>query len=697
MHYPADLQIQKDYSKRAPARLKFAELLLASAISLSGAPAAKQQQSVDEWRALSSNPDLRARAFVKGDTIRFFFATETAVVGFSARWSRVRVPVQGYRVNSAILRLDKNLTMVQAARSGWREAVVITPTEWRRMATSLIAALTPDTPGHGAYYRGFLTDRVFYRDAGGAPQFASLGQQPANVVIDRRWSIDETLASVARLLESQLAASHPGESLFLLMAPDGQRLPQPLLLDRKKQECVWLAPAALFDRLERGARLSGTLQGVTSLLLESHGLALLKNPVSSAARLADLGLQTLVRFIRLPLPKGRKDVSPVATCKGMDLNEWEAWLDRYTGTHREPGSLDLLIDGDRFYPRLQKAIAAATNHIHMNVYMFDRDDVAIDMADQLKQRSAQVEVKVLLDRMGSIAAGMLPPGTPIPENFVPPVSITSYLKENSNVKVHTFLNPWFSSDHSKVFLVDGAQAWLGGMNLGREYRYEWHDVMVELSGPVVASLEEDFRRDWAHAATLGDLAYVASLLKPSASALRAALTNSIPVRLLPTRTGWKPFNAAVLKALRSARNYIYVENPYLFDKRVIKSLVQARARGVDVRVILPRVNDFKAGGRSNLIVANYLLQEGIRVYFFPGMTHVKALLVDGWSCVGSANLNHLSMRVCQEQNVATSDPAFATRLNHDLFQEDFSRSYELTEPIAVEWVDFMADLVLEGF
>ena len=118
---------------------------------------------------------------------------------------------------------------------------------------------------------------------------------------------------------------------------------------------------------------------------------------------------------------------------------------------------------------------------------------------------------------------------------------------------------------------------------------------------------------------------------------------------------------------------------------------------MDVRVILPRVNDLKAGGRSNLVAANYLLEHGVRVYFYPGMTHVKALLVDGWACVGSGNLDHLSLRLSQEQNVATSDPAFAERLKRELFDDDFAHSYELKKTISVDWGDFLADLVLEGF
>jgi len=84
------------------------------------------------------------------------------------------------------------------------------------------------------------------------------------------------------------------------------------------------------------------------------------------------------------------------------------------------------------------------------------------------------------------------------------------------------------------------------------------------------------------------------------------------------------------------------------------------------------------------------------LFFYPGMSHLKALLVDGWTCVGSGNLNEFSFRLCQEHNVATSDPAFAAKIKHDLFEEDFKRCYELTEPVSVEWMDFLADFVLEG-
>jgi len=669
------------------------------AAGMSARAATSKQQSLDEWRDLTSPPAEAPQVFVKGDNVRFYFHNGSNEMEFSADWSHLRVPTEGYRVNSALVRWKQNLSRIpELDKHGWRKATVIAGAEWRNLATNLLETLTPESPGHGAYYQAFLSDRILYRDAQGVARFALNSEPPRGLIIDHRYSIEETLDVLSRRIEEHLVRDHPGDTLFLIMAPNASRFTEPLLLDRQRHQCVWLSPAALYDTTERGFGFANSVRGVGAFIFESHGLALLKNPVSSMARLADLGVETAVKVIHLPLPKPATDVPPLAQTNGMDLGDWERWLNHYTGTREEDGSIRLLIDGDRFYSRLQQAIAEATNHVFMNIYIFDRDDVAVSIADKLKQVSSRVRVHVISDQMGTLAAGLIPPATPMPEDFVMPSSIVSYLRNGSRVRVHPFLNPWFSTDHQKVYLVDGAHAWVGGMNLGREYRYEWHDLMFELEGPVVTSLEHEFRRDWAHESLLGDFAYTAALLTPpKRPAATAAPEPWIKVRRLPTRTGWKPFSNAVRTALRRAQNYIYLENPYLFDKGVIAGLVRARARGVDVRVLMPRVNDFKTGGRSNLIVANYLRQHGVRVYFYPGMTHVKALLVDGWSCIGSGNLTHLSLEVSQEQNIATSDPAFAARLKHDLFDEDFARSYELNQSISVDWVDFMADTVLEDF
>jgi cardiolipin synthase len=656
--------------------------------------AASRRQSADEWRRLTATNAPLPRVFVHDDEIRFYFPSAPRPIGFVAWLGKERLKTDGYQVSSALLRLKKKLKPVEP--DDWKEPVVIAGAQWRLLATNLLAGLTPATPGKAKYYRGLLGDRVLYRDARGQVALAPVNQPPPGVKIDHRYSVEESLQLLATLAEPQLRRAYPGKSLFLLMIHPA-RSPQPILLSTARHRCVWLSTAALFETEEPVFGLAPTFKGISALVFDSNVLALIKNPVSSIARLGNLLVTLSEGLVRLPTPKPTGPVPPLAHAPGMNLADWETWLDQHTGQPRRYGSMRLLIDGERFFPRFEQSISNATDHVRIHVFIFDNDDVAVEIADLLKQRSRQVKVNVILDRLASKAAARLPPATPPSKPYVPPASISSYLRRNSEVQVRPFLNAFCSYDHSKVYLVDGKLAWMGGMNIGREYRSEWHDMMVELNGPIVDCLEYQYHLDWAHAGFLGDLAYLQALLATPRPGPPATINPGwVQMRLLPTTTTRKPFAKAIFHSLQRARNYIYAENPYLFDKEVMSDLVRARQRGVDVRVIFPHVNDSRTGARAELVTANYLVQQGVRVFFYPGMTHVKALLVDDWACVGSGNLNQFSLRLCQEHNVATSDPAFAARLKHDLFEEDFSHCYELSDPVAVEWMDFLAGFVLEG-
>ncbi|HZR17332.1 MAG TPA: phosphatidylserine/phosphatidylglycerophosphate/cardiolipin synthase family protein [Verrucomicrobiae bacterium] len=683
---------------RKPAgRLGFALILLCWVL---GPPAeawaSSRQRSADVWRRLTETNTPPPEVFVRGNEVRFYFPAKAHDIGFVAKVGSARLPTAGYQVSSALLRLKKKLPPVTSGKEDWVQPVLIAGVEWRRLSANLMAALTPATPGHAKYYRGLLGDRILYRNEFDRPAVAPISQPPARVVIDHRYSIEESLQTMATLVEPLLKRAHPQNSLFVLMIHSGHSA-QPLLIDTKRHRCVWISSAALYEPMEPGLPFAPTLEGFSALALEGTGLALVKNPVSSIARLGNLVVQALSGLVRLPFSKPSGPAPPLVPREGMNLDQWEDWLDEHTSSRREYGSIRPLIDGERFFPRFQQAVSNATDHVRVHVFIFDNDDFAVQIANELKQRSRQAHLEVITDRLATMAAGRIPPVTPPAGPYTPPHSITRYLKEGSQVQARPFLNAFCSYDHSKVYLVDGASAWMGGMNIGREYRSEWHDMMVELQGPIVRTLEYEFQLDWAHASWLGDLAYLKTLLSvPKPPALDSTNSSWIQMRLLPTTTLRKSFAKAVLHSLQNARSYIYVENPYLFDKRVMSGLVRARERGVDVRVILPHANDSRYGARAELVGANYLVSNGVRVFYYPGMSHLKALLVDGWACVGSGNLNQFSFGICQERNVATSDPVFTAKLKRDLFEQDFTRCYELTQPVPVEWRDFVADFVLEG-
>ena len=114
---------------------------------------------------------------------------------------------------------------------------------------------------------------------------------------------------------------------------------------------------------------------------------------------------------------------------------------------------------------------------------------------------------------------------------------------------------------------------------------------------------------------------------------------------------------------------------------------------MDVRVVIPLETDHGPITRSHVLAVNVMLENGIRVFVYPGFSHVKAAVYDGWVCVGSANFDRLSLRINRELNIASSDPAVAQQLVDKLFVRDFKVSPELTEPLPERWVDKLIEVV----
>jgi cardiolipin synthase len=183
---------------------------------------------------------------------------------------------------------------------------------------------------------------------------------------------------------------------------------------------------------------------------------------------------------------------------------------------------------------------------------------------------------------------------------------------------------------------------------------------------------------WLRAGFLGEFAYLAKILWPN---LGREVGSGYALRMLVTKPGNSEILRSQLAAIRAAEGYIYIQNPYFSDDRILTALIEARRRGVDVRVILPSRGDSKIMDSSNVVAANTLFQQGVRVFIYPGFSHVKAAIFDGWACLGSANLDKLSLRVNEEMNLATSHPPTVAALMARVFDVDFAKSTEMTEPL----------------
>ena len=421
-------------------------------------------------------------------------------------------------------------------------------------------------------------------------------------------------------------------------------------------------------------------------------------PVSHVASLASLALKSTGGMLRrvaintTQLPSLAGEIPTINTdIAGMDLEAFEAKLDRITGTRRDIGRIRFLVDGDEYFCRLIRAINAAEHSVDIRTYIFDNDDFATTIADRLKVRSADIRVRIMVDGLGTMQAMHADPAS-LPDGYKAPLSMRVYLQSDSDVKFRSNTNPWLTGDHTKTTVIDGKTAFVGGMNIGREYRYDWHDLMMEITGPVVDQLQHESDKAWARAGLLGDLANVVTFIRGKK---RLADTDGYPIRVLQTRNFDSDIHKAQLAAIQSARRYILIENPYFSDDRTVYELVKARRRGVDVRVILPVKGNHEAMNSSNKVTINQLLKHGIRVYEYPGMSHVKAAVFDGWASVGSANLDKLSLKVNKELNIGTSDPATVSALLQQVFIPDLMLSREVKTPYALTVGNKLAEIAVD--
>ena len=344
----------------------------------------------------------------------------------------------------------------------------------------------------------------------------------------------------------------------------------------------------------------------------------------------------------------------------------------------------LLRDGPETYRAMLAAIEGARDHIHMETYIFDDDEVGQRFAAALiaKQR-AGVQVNVLRDSVGTL--------------FTPTALFTQM--QDSGIQVLEFnpVNPlalrkgWSVNqrDHRKLLIVDGKTAFLGGINISGVYSsgsfksqpkpkkdatgaaaLAWRDTDLELQGPVVAELQKLFLAVWAE--QKGDPLEVRDWFPEPGTPGRDV------VRAIGSSPG-EPFSfiyATLLSAICSAESRIQITNAYFApDPQLLAALEGAAARGVDVRLILPSETDSWLVFHAGRGYYGRLLRAGVKIYERRGrVLHSKTALIDGvWSTVGSTNLDWRSFLHNHELNAVVLGSEFGAQVQA-MFEADLAES-----------------------
>ena len=346
----------------------------------------------------------------------------------------------------------------------------------------------------------------------------------------------------------------------------------------------------------------------------------------------------------------------------------------------------LLQDGPSTFEAMFTAIRDAKDHINMETYIIEDDEVGKRFADALIEKQAQgVQVNLIYDSVGSMDT---------PREFFKRLT-------DRGIKVLEFnpINPltaragWNVNqrDHRKLLVVDGQSGFLGGINISSVYSGgsfsesskskkrrdngpPWRDTHLQLDGPVVGEFQKLFLATWEK--------QKGEPLAPRNYFPQPASKGKEVVRAIGSSPD-EPYSliyATLISAISSAETSVYLTNAYFVpDPQLLAALKDAAQRGVDVKLILPSNTDSWLVFHAGRSYYAELLEAGVKIYERRGpLLHAKTALIDGvWSTIGSTNLDWRSFLHNHEVNAVILGQEFGAQMRA-MFEKDLAACNAIT-------------------
>ena len=340
-------------------------------------------------------------------------------------------------------------------------------------------------------------------------------------------------------------------------------------------------------------------------------------------------------------------------------------------------AVEFYTDGYQFFPALLQAIKGATNHIHLDTYIFADDPLGRLLSDALIAKAREgVEVRLIYDDVGCWR---------VPERFFDRM-------RQAGVKVRSFMPvrfPAFTSkvnyrNHRKVCVIDGTQGFIGGMNIALRYvkglhggTLPWRDTHMRLRGSVVYALQRAFLVDWyfVDRTLINDHRYYPPMPWHISNDSLAQVVTSSPI------AQWPDIMQGYVRILLEAKRYVYMETPYFLPTEpVLFAMRTAALAGVDVRLLIPRRSDAWLIQLASMSYVTETLEAGVKVRLYEkGFNHSKLLVADDQiSTCGSTNIDFRSFENNFEANVFFYDRQTALRIK-DIYMRDEDCSINFSE------------------
>jgi cardiolipin synthase A/B len=334
-------------------------------------------------------------------------------------------------------------------------------------------------------------------------------------------------------------------------------------------------------------------------------------------------------------------------------------------------SVKILVNGENKFPEVLKALKEAKNHIHLEYYIFEDDEIGREIEAVLIQKAKEgIAVRFIYDDFGSRTIRR---------------TLARRLNENG-VKAFPFLRIYFIAlanrlnyrNHRKIIVIDGKTAFVGGINVDDRYinkasdkkKTFWRDTHLRIDGPGIQYLQYLFFCDWNFCAD--EKLHPDQYFFPAENALQVKDKKVVQIAASGPDSGAPAILFSILQAVGLATKEILITTPYFIPgEGLLDALTIASLGGVKVKLLVPGISDsilVNAAARSYYID---LMRRGVEIYLYnKGFVHAKTMVTDSKiAMVGTANMDSRSFDLNFEVNAIVYDSEVAGELR-DIFYDD---------------------------
>lgn len=337
--------------------------------------------------------------------------------------------------------------------------------------------------------------------------------------------------------------------------------------------------------------------------------------------------------------------------------------------------------GEEYFPVLIEDIKNAKRFVHMQYFIWERDELTTKVCDALMERvKAGVEVRILNDFLGNIQYKK---------------DQLKALKE-AGAKVGsdvTQIGKLNYRNHRKITVIDGEIGHSGGVNIGQEYidggeKYPtWRDTGMRFTGPAVGELQKLFSDRWYEV-------YEESLFNPMYFPPEDMAVRDDPVMLQVVAQGvedyWSSSTRTHEIAISGAVRRAWIQSPYWVpDPAMLDTVVNAALGGIDLKFMMTGWPDKKIAFRTAQSFWKPILEAGGEVHLYmAGFFHAKTIVIDStMGAVGTMNLDMRSLHLHKELMVWMYDERLAKR-QEEIFLADLEKCRQVTLEEVDSWSNY---------